>query len=119
MVAQQVKNPASIPEDLGSIPGLAQGVKDPGLLRAVVWVAACRCSSDPAWLWLWLWCRPTAAAPIPPLAWELFICRGFGPKKKTKLNPGSSSRAPGSSSRLSSVPSHNLAAGGLYSPAAT
>ena len=28
----------------------------------------CRCSSDLALLWLW--CRPTATAPIRPLAWE-------------------------------------------------
>ena len=32
------------------IPGLAQWVKD--------------------LVWLWLWCRPSAAAPIRPLAWE-------------------------------------------------
>ena len=28
----------------------------------------CRRGSDPALLWLW--CRPEAAAPIQPLAWE-------------------------------------------------
>jgi len=28
----------------------------------------CRCGSDP--VLLWLWCRPVAAAPIQPLAWE-------------------------------------------------
>ena len=32
MVAQQVTNPASIHEDVGSIPGLTQGVKDLVLL---------------------------------------------------------------------------------------
>ena len=35
IVSQQVKNPTSIHEDSGLIPGLAQWGKDPALLQAV------------------------------------------------------------------------------------
>ena len=61
-VALGLTNPASIHEDSGLIPGLAQWVKDPVLL--------------------WLWCRPAAVTLIRPLAWE-HGC-GCGPKK-TKM----------------------------------
>ena len=33
-----------------------------------------RCGSDPTLLWLW--CRPAAAAPIGPLAWEPTYAEG-------------------------------------------
>ena len=68
-MTQWVKNPISIHEDVGLIPGLNQWIKDPVLLQAVV--IGHRCGLDLAWLWLWLWHRLAAAVLIQPPAWEL------------------------------------------------
>ena len=63
----------SIREDVGSIPGLTQWVKDQVLPRVVVWVA------DTPVL---LWCMPTARAPVPSTpSLGTSICLGWGPKK--------------------------------------
>ena len=71
-------NSASIHEDAGSIPRLAQcGLRICVGHRRVLDLQ-----------WLWLWCRPAAAALIQPLAWELPYTAGAALKRQKDKKKG-------------------------------
>ena len=76
VVAQQVKNPNNTHVDAGSIPGLAQWVKDPQLLWAAAQVSAVAL--------LWLWCRQAPAVPIWPQTGNVQVLQMCKSKKKKK-----------------------------------
>ena len=73
IVAQQVKNLASIHEDADSIPGLPQWDKRYSIARGCG--VGRRCSSE-----------DIAAALIQPLAWEIPYAAGEALKKKKTKN---------------------------------
>ena len=76
-MAQWLKNPPSIHEDSGSIPGLTPWVKDLVLPQAMAWV------EDGAQTWCCcVWCRPAAAAPVRHLAREFPSAAGAVVQRK-------------------------------------
>ena len=79
-MAKWVKNRHSVRDNMGSIPGFTQWVKD--LAIAASCSIGRRFGSDP--LLPWLWHRLAVAALIRTLAWELPCATGVALKKQKK-----------------------------------
>ena len=75
-----VRSRTSIREDVDSIPGPAQWVKD--LAVALSCGVGCRRNLDPTLLWLW--CRLAAAAPVRLLAWKSSYATGSAEEEELR-----------------------------------
>ena len=76
-MAQRVKNPTSIPEDIGLILFLSQWVKDPALLYATAQVM------DLAWIWCGYGCvEAGSCSPDSTPSLGTSTCLRCGPKKE-------------------------------------
>ena len=82
IVSQWVNNLTGIHKDAGSIPGLTWWGEGSGI--PINCSVGHRCSAHLELLWLC--CRPVAAAPIQPLAWELPHATSVALKTHTKKN---------------------------------
>ena len=57
---------------------------------------------------LWLWCRPAAAAPIQPLAWELPYTSGVVLKRQKEKNSNPDTQLEGAGLGSSAIPDARL-----------